>query len=1469
MDIRDKVCKIFEYLLAVKNLNETVIRNIEEYDEVIWQKDLPDYEGCFLNGSGKYKEAWLEVHKQELPPVPQLPAILNEWVTYWPDPEKEPIVKKQIPRKGKVPGKQEISNRNSLYYNDPLLFEKDEMDYENFEDDPKRVEVFKEWIENAWRPWVNKALPKKRIQKLYTKLFTLHQRIQREGEDVELAWGHGLLTWGVNGFKIKRPVLVTPLELQFDAKNGIFILLPTSKGTYLEIDMLNSFEIPYIKRLQELELEIPKAEINVWDKESINPLLKEIVHTINPEGIYSEEDFPSQNIQEIPVITYSPVIFLRRTSGRIWHAELITAIDKIRSGYPIPDTIKLLATDDLEEYRKECETNSNQDNWDSVGEDLLFPLPVNNEQKLIAQKLVVSPGVVVQGPPGTGKSHTIANLICHLLAHGKRVLVTSEKERALRVLRDKIPEEIRHLCVSVLGGDYASVKELENSIENITENIDSYDPQFLKREIERLRNELYETRKKKTRYQNLIKQAGELENKKVSIGNREMTPLEIAKWLKENIEYNWMPDSIRIDQECPLSEAEIRKFFELAGKLRTSDKESLGKKRPKTSELPDPHIFNENVLNIISIEQQIAEKSNYIKDWNVSQHVYNELDTYKQKILSIINELKELNEPWIQFIMKDSISGGDRKELWKVLVQESRDRIKQIKNLDMELIEHEIAFSEDIDFAIAKEDLKVLKEKLKGVKQISWFFKNITGRKYAYLMDKSKISLDGHEIKNENDVDIIIKYIEKNEIKNKLILKWNNIMKDIGGPQLSNSIPRFSFYVEELIDKIEKGLQWNDKVVKPLQEFLKSLGIPETPAWTDVKWFEKLYKGMEVLELKKKWNDANAFFDRLKTLLIRGKESNNAHPSWISLLNACETKDTELWSKEYWEIARLEGLEEDYNVYSSLKDRLEAVAPKWVRMIIEQGGQGEPLIPPDDWKLAWQWRQCDTYLKDLEETTNIEKFEELLKEEEKKESHILRELVAKSTWLAQIERTTYEQKKSLHAFVQAVRKIGKGTGKYANMYRKEAREEMQICKGAIPVWIMPIQKIIENIKLTDDLFDVIIVDESSQSNLFALCALLRAKKAVIVGDDNQISPESIGINVEEVHQLIERYLSGIIPHANRFELTTSFYDIANQIFENKVVLKEHFRSVPEIIQFSNDFMYEGKIIPLRLPMSHEIFEPPVSAIFVEEGFVEEHTTKVINKPEAEAIVKHIVKLCSDPKYNGKTMGVISLQGDDQAELIEELLREAIGEKEMVERKLICGDAYFFQGDERDIIFLSMVVAPNVRFRALTKRSDYQRFNVAASRARDQMFLFHSVQLKDINNPECARYRLLKYCQNPYRVQQKIDEVKHLFESKFEEDVYRIICARGYRVIPQVKVANLGKRIDLVVEGIRNRLAIECDGDKWHGIDKWEEDIERQRILERVGWTFWRVRGSVFYRDPEKAMASLWRKLDEMGIKPIE
>ena len=94
-----------------------------------------------------------------------------------------------------------------------------------------------------------------------------------------------------------------------------------------------------------------------------------------------------------------------------------------------------------------------------------------------------------------------------------------------------------------------------------------------------------------------------------------------------------------------------------------------------------------------------------------------------------------------------------------------------------------------------------------------------------------------------------------------------------------------------------------------------------------------------------------------------------------------------------------------------------------------------------------------------------------------------------------------------------------------------------------------------------------------------------------------------------------------------------------------------------------------------------------------------------------------------------------------------------------------------------------------------------------------------------------------------------------------------LCRRllgfGYRVQPQVKVGPYA--IDLVVEGYDDRrLAIELDGDAYHGPERWSEDLARQRVMERVGWRFWRCWGSSFLLDPDACMDDLLRALRSLS-----
>jgi superfamily I DNA and/or RNA helicase len=519
-----------------------------------------------------------------------------------------------------------------------------------------------------------------------------------------------------------------------------------------------------------------------------------------------------------------------------------------------------------------------------------------------------------------------------------------------------------------------------------------------------------------------------------------------------------------------------------------------------------------------------------------------------------------------------------------------------------------------------------------------------------------------------------------------------------------------------------------------------------------------------------------------------------------------------------------------------------------------------------DWEKAWKWTKWNNILCEIQEV-DLEALEKNIAQQKIKEKYIIKELVSKKSWLNQIERTTEAQKRSLFTWMEAIKRIGKGTGTQAVKYRKIAQKEMENCKDVIPVWIMPINRVMENLKLTDNLFDVVIVDESSQSDISAITVLMRAKKAIIVGDEKQISPEAIGKDHAVVESLIDTYLEGV-PHAEWFDLKTSLYNTALRIFPNRLLLKEHFRCVPEIIGFSNELCYSDEIIPLRRIDASEKVGEFIVPFKVIDGYKDEN--KTLNVCEAESIVDKILECCSDDRYKGMTMGVISLLGDTQSEFIQAALVEKLGMEEMLQRRLICGDAYSFQGDERDVMFLSMVIANNAKFAALTKGSDIRRFNVAASRARNQMWLFHSVDLEDLNN-KCVRYALLKYCLEQNEPKEEIVSSKYLLLNDFEEQIASSIKDTGFKLSPKVKVGKY--TIDFVVEtdlslGHKSsqykKIAVKCIGISEEEDYNWKNQYEMQMCLERMGWEFYKIRASEFYRNPSAVMERLTQKLKNIN-----
>ena len=401
---------------------------------------------------------------------------------------------------------------------------------------------------------------------------------------------------------------------------------------------------------------------------------------------------------------------------------------------------------------------------------------------------------------------------------------------------------------------------------------------------------------------------------------------------------------------------------------------------------------------------------------------------------------------------------------------------------------------------------------------------------------------------------------------------------------------------------------------------------------------------------------------------------------------------------------------------------------------------------------------------------------------------------------------------------------------------------MTECRAAVPVWVMPLSRVVENFDPRTSRFDVVIIDEASQSDVMALVALYLGASVVVVGDHEQVSPSAVGQEIAVVQNLIDQFLQGI-PNAHLYDGQTSVYDLARQSFGGTIRLVEHFRCVSEIIQFSNELSYDGDIKPLR-DASRVVLKPHTIAYRVQ-GSTRDGK---VNRQEAEVTASLAIAALEQPEYQKNefgdrtSFGVVSLVGEEQALEIDRLLRTHVPPDLYERHRFLCGTPAQFQGDERDVVFLSVVDTPTgnpLPFR--DQQMFKQRYNVAASRARDQMWVVHSLNVQTDLRAGDLRRRLIEHAQDPEALLRLLEDKEKRTESPFERDVLKGLLVAGYKVTPQWKVGS--RRIDLVVEGNGRRLAVECDGDRYHPLEKLGEDMERQAVLERLGWIFVRIRGS--------------------------
>jgi len=534
----------------------------------------------------------------------------------------------------------------------------------------------------------------------------------------------------------------------------------------------------------------------------------------------------------------------------------------------------------------------------------------------------------------------------------------------------------------------------------------------------------------------------------------------------------------------------------------------------------------------------------------------------------------------------------------------------------------------------------------------------------------------------------------------------------------------------------------------------------------------------------------------------------------------------------------------------------QSIAGGWASAIRLREGIHGKSTPPGDANAAWRWRQLHEELVRRSEA-DLEQLQLQIETTSAQVDSATVGLIERRAWSKQVKGAGAFQQ-DLVGWLDIVRRIGKGYGRRVARLQSEARLKMRNCRAAVPVWIMPISRLVDNFDFAKTHFDVVIIDEASQCDVMGLLAIALAKQVVVVGDHEQVSPSSVGQDASKVDNLIRLHLDGI-PNSVLYDGKISVYDLARQSFGGLICLLEHFHCTTDIIQFSNYLSYNGDIKPLR---DDAKFEQQVVEYRVESAM----RRKKVNVAEAEAIASIMMAAIEFEEYDGMTFGVISLVGNEQALEIEQQLRRRLPPETYDARRVICGNSAQFQGDERDVMFLSMVDRPTGGPLTMKQAASFQqRYNVAASRAKNQMWVVHSLNADTDLKTGNLRKRLIEHARDPKAVTRELEKAEARAESPFESAVIKRLVAARYDVRPQWKVGRY--RIDMVVQDGLRRLAVECDGDRYHGPDKMADDMNRQAILERLGWRFHRIRGTEFFRDLDAAIARLFNRLNELEIFP--
>jgi transcription elongation GreA/GreB family factor/very-short-patch-repair endonuclease len=1506
-EVRQRLRELVEYVEELVRQAEKPVFALSEYNNVLYYESaLKGQVGVHHDLDDEDGPIWLKIDRLKRIDPPAVPESIREWLAVSRDPSREPVL--DTARVQTMP-KEEADKlvAGGFVANDDIQPTLKTGQPKGHADVIMRIERFTDvkamadhYIAGAWQEWAETEKPRRRAIAIYDAFFSLQQAIQSDPEHpIEVVWGIGVSRWKIKGIEIDHPLIEQLVELDIDSKDGAIRIRPRPVEPQLALRPffeLDNDGAPQVREFGKKFLAQAEddREISPFRPDTFAPVLRDAATQLDTRGVYYPDqvrditDRTMPTVSENLTVSDTWAIYARQRSNNVLLGDLDRLKAAVEEAEELPRASTRLVTEPSNERpspmggidiggRGAAGTGSGYTTGGAEPEepgDYYFPKPFNDEQIAIIKRLEVADGMVVQGPPGTGKTHTIANIICHCLATGKRVLVSSKAAEPLVEVRNHIPEGIRDLVISLLSTEREGLKQLEQAVRVLSNTAVEKEANQLRREIVAGQHRVVELREKIEKINQELRMWAEKHLTKVSLADGKiegaLTAAELAEYLvREQDEHTWLTDELDLEakHEPRFTDEDIA-AVRTARKVLGADLTYLGRVLPSLSDLLDSASLaglHQDLVGAANLEQKIANES-----FPVLSITERDAATRAETLLTIIEHVVEFfdattDKLWLVRIFELWRRNGldsDGTRLFNELIP----IMSGIADRRQDILRNAVRIPDGAD---RHPDVSQAVKRAAGGKRP---FGTIPFGKTEARALLQQITVQGRRPESTEDWQKVVAYLAWRDEILEFTGKWTAIREEFDLPPLENERERTGKWIADTVGFLSKAYRiladHEPRILSELKALFphgvdaravagskaSAVAVTEAIKLNLSKTRLAASRAIRADLINRLAISSGAVAERMKTFI----ENNLGNPD----LDAQQIGDR--WETLCRELTRVHKLRPHMEQVGRVADLIEqSGGTKWAQDLRTQAsGDTDDSLVPGGWRESWKWSRISGYLRRIDGRDRIRELSRLRLEYEDDCRKTFSEVVKLRTYLGLKRNLTDRVQAALVMFTHALSSLGTGKGKRAARFRGDARRAMESCYSAVPCWIMPTWRISEHLPAEIGSFDLVIVDEASQSSIEALPALLRGKQLLIVGDDRQVSPTAAFVEERRILQLRHNYLKEQ-PFAQLLLPGCSLYALANAVFPGtRIMLREHFRCVEPIIRFSFQF-YPEPIIPLRIPEPSKRLDPPLIDVHLPHG---RKDRRKINRVEAEAIADEVETIVKHPSFAQRTIGVVSLIGGQQAHFIQQLLLERIGEEAFHRHNIACGDSATFQGKERDIMFVSMVSSPGDG--ALTSQVFQQRFNVALSRARDRMYLFRSVAEENLRNPQDLRLKVIHHFKHPMpETEQVVGDLIDRCESGFERDVFTRLAGLGYCVTPQVGIGSW--RIDLVIEGENDRrLAVELDGDKWHPPEKWLEDMLRQRAMERMGWRFWRCWASSFLRDPGGCMADLVSTLTAMRIEPI-